>query len=61
MFNKWKEELKEKVDKLKKKTDGDDVSDSVSNASQPNQPAAAPQQVAFNLNNMNEFSHEELQ
>ena len=58
MFNKWKDQLN---DKFKKKEEG--VSDSTSNQSRPQDPNAAAQaeQVTFSLNNMAEFTHEELQ
>lgn len=61
MFNKFKQELQ---DKFKKKAADDAnseaVSDTQSNSSLPpgQQPA---QQITFNLSNMEEFSHEELQ
>jgi len=59
MFNKLKDQLNEK---FKKKNEDvvapETVSDTQSNQSAPNTQA---QQVAFSLNNMGEFSHEELQ
>lgn len=60
MLNKWKEELNAK---FKKKDGPPNASDTVSNQSAPqnNNQQPAPQQVAFSLNTMDEFTHEELQ
>ena len=71
MFNKFKESLNEKIKKKNQNNNNannnaDAVSDSTStqgyNTAEANASAAqAQQQVTFSLNNMAEFSHDELQ
>ena len=66
MLNRWKDQLQQK---LKKNDGAEAASDTGSNQNNVQQmgqqpaanQAAQNQQVAFNLNNMEEFTHEELQ